>query len=565
MSARVLRHELNGPVAHLLAHDDGLDGSEDLGNESDDADIGGNESLLDGFVSGDVETECFERLEDDDNDNDDNDDGDQSDSQHSLPTRNANEDDDIDPSLIPPGSTISNFRKDMKILQQVQRSMPKIDEATLMAPANKKRKRTEFYTMPVAIDHVRKTIYQPSDWIRIRAAAPLIYDENARAHQYMLRQVNVNGATVPPPRGEGRVVETPTSLSSIRFEPWMVGEVTPMLYTTNTVVTAHFGTSIDLRALCQRLGCVGYSPNSFSAARLRCSRACHMLFQSGRLVTAGASSRMAAFIACQSLVTLMKRIGMFVDCLKFSEQNNVSTATCGFEIDLDELMRSYPLNVDYEPLLFPGAMYRIPGTQIVIICFRTGKCILTGVVSRIDALLVWRWFHSNVLWQFELKTNVFFKNDADYRRRKRQEDNMADSACQTICDITDACIADIIREKICENNADESTGPVADDNGGIRTTHASTTNTSTVSTSSSTTTEREALIGVYGVRVTQQEEQFTNLLNDNDDETQSFSHRLIIALKSTNQRSNNTSTVFDIDDWFAKDTSIHPLGFTETK
>lgn len=466
--SNIVRAEIIGSISHLIGADDGndddseaLNGGGIVDSEDDDgaAEIG--DAVCDGlenFLDLDDVDDQYERISDDEiedliNDvtDDVNDLNESSVTQTVVTTTTA----DTNVS-IPHGTSASIYAKDLKILEHVKRSLPKYDGTQLLVPIKKRKTLNSRYNIAAPLDRIRGPLYSPTDWIYKRGAASLAYDENARARQIILELVIENSPSIPPPRGTRRIVVLPHSLTDVRFEQWMM-DTTPEIYGINTVTTFHFGTPVSLHRISQRLLGTAYSPLSFSALKMRDRLATYMIFLSGRVVCAGANNRLASFIACQTLVQLLKRCDMMVECLNFSEQNDVSTASAGFNINLIELARAYPIHVYYEPRCFPGAMMRFMSSQLVFIIFTGkqtdttnsgGKCIITGVSSRLDALVAWRWVHSYILWHFELKTEKFYYNEADYSRKERQRDSVIDSVCQSICEVTQACVANIINDSI---------------------------------------------------------------------------------------------------------------------
>jgi hypothetical protein len=151
-----------------------------------------------------------------------------------------------------------------------------------------------------------------------------------------------------------------------------------------------------------------------------------------------------ARIACIELTTILNRVGIMAEVRDFAIQNVVSTAAAGFEVDLFELAQQYPINAHYDPDCFPGLTFRLTKGQLVFIVFKSGKCIITGVASRIDSLLAWRWFHSCVLWEFEMQRAAKHEDEADYRRRRRRESSIIKPMCESVRDLTVAHISRLL-------------------------------------------------------------------------------------------------------------------------
>ena len=450
MSGFSVRGEIVSSISHLIGADDGDDDADPealgagLSDHDEGSDIGGGG--VDEFAAGDLEdffaltvVDDYERISDDE------------DEAPPPPQTGFSEMNETDVAVqseassvadCPPGTSPAVYLKNLKILEHAKRSLPAYDGSVLLAPSKRRKLQSGQHSVP--LDRIRGPVYGPHDWITMRGAASLVYDDNARARQTILKLVLPFSSSTPPPRGMRRVIVPPDSLTDVHFEQWQL-LTTPELYTINVVSTFHLGSPIALHRFAQRLLGVAYSPLSFSALKLRDRLATYMIFLSGRVVCAGANSRMAAIIACQSLVTMLKRCDVMAECLNVSEQNDVATATAGFDINLVELARAYPLNVYYAPSCFPGAMMRFMSSQLVFIIFKRGKCIITGVASRLDSVVAWRWLHSNILWQFELRTEKYYYNEADYSRKERQHDSVIESVCQSICDVTKSAVESVLK------------------------------------------------------------------------------------------------------------------------
>ena len=256
------------------------------------------------------------------------------------------------------------------------------------------------------LDRIDETLFDAHDWISNRAAADAavaaMADETSAAHQRILSLVIADSSSVPPLRGTGRVERVPGDVCDFRFRRSAL-VTTPILYTTNTVSTVDIGYPLNVVHLVNRIGGTCFNPLCFAAAMWRSSYATHLIFSKGQSVCAGARSFLHARVATEELVLLLKRSGVPATSSNFCTRNVVSTANAGFKIDLMRLHRAYPLHSEYTKSRFPGVVFRIisDSQKIVFIVFNTGKCINTGMRSRCDALLAWRWFHSNILWHFE--------------------------------------------------------------------------------------------------------------------------------------------------------------------
>ncbi len=63
-----------------------------------------------------------------------------------------------------------------------------------------------------------------------------------------------------------------------------------------------------------------------------------------------------------------------------SIENVVATATIEQRLDLKEITKKFP-NVEWNPNLFPGAVFRLKNPKTATLLFRTGKMVCTGAKS----------------------------------------------------------------------------------------------------------------------------------------------------------------------------------------
>ena len=61
----------------------------------------------------------------------------------------------------------------------------------------------------------------------------------------------------------------------------------------------------------------------------------------------------------------------------FKIENIVASADLGVELVLYAIAKASP-DVDYEPELFPGAIYKIHEPKVALLLFKNGKIICTG-------------------------------------------------------------------------------------------------------------------------------------------------------------------------------------------
>lgn len=291
------------------------------------------------------------------------------------------------------------------------------------------------------------------EWIwGSREAAATVTDEDAQAQQHLLSLVLPQSRLQAPVRGQRRVFSIASNVSDMRLEQWMLIH-TPALFTTNVVATANFGVAINALAVVNRIGGASFNPRCFAAVKVRVHGATHLIFSEGTVVCTGATSADAARIACIDTARLLLRAGIQAQFLRFEVRNVVSTTNTGFDVDLATIARTYPINAHYMPDCFPGLMFRIAQSRMVLIVFKSGCCILTGVKSRREALVAWTWFYCHILWHFQVQGDAPQLTDIEYGRRARQDNSTVALVCESVRDVTHSLLATAIAQQRADLDA----------------------------------------------------------------------------------------------------------------
>lgn len=298
----------------------------------------------------------------------------------------------------------------------------------------------------VAMRSVSTRLFQPDSWIwEERDAAQAVTDEDLAIQQHLTTLVSgVLSATLiaVPPRGTNRVCAVATTVDAMRLQSWMLAH-TPPLFTTNIVATADFATTINALTLVNRIVGASFNPRCFAAVKLRVHGSTHLLFSEGLVVCTGSKSTDNARIACIDTAQLLMRVGVHAQFLRFEVRNVVSTGNTGFDVDLAAIAHAYPINAHYMPDSFPGLMFRIAQARMVLIVFKSGCCILTGVKTRAEAIVAWTWLFSNILWHFQVRGNGSL-SDTEYGRRARQDESIVEQVCESVRDVTQSLFASAI-------------------------------------------------------------------------------------------------------------------------
>jgi transcription initiation factor TFIID TATA-box-binding protein len=63
-----------------------------------------------------------------------------------------------------------------------------------------------------------------------------------------------------------------------------------------------------------------------------------------------------------------------------SIENVVASATIEQQLDLDDVTKKFP-DIEWNPEIFPGAVFRLKNPKTATLLFRTGKMVCTGAKS----------------------------------------------------------------------------------------------------------------------------------------------------------------------------------------
>jgi transcription initiation factor TFIID TATA-box-binding protein len=148
---------------------------------------------------------------------------------------------------------------------------------------------------------------------------------------------------------------------------------------------------IDLKAIVKAFPKVEWRPKVFPglAFRLKRPKTCTLIFNSGKMVCAGAKSEKAARRAIRKVVRKLKREGIIITGKpEIKIQNIVASVDLGdVAIDIEEgiyAVQGLGKRIMYEPEQFPGAIYRMEDPRCVFLIFSSGKLICVGATSEAD-------------------------------------------------------------------------------------------------------------------------------------------------------------------------------------
>jgi len=150
----------------------------------------------------------------------------------------------------------------------------------------------------------------------------------------------------------------------------------------NVVATASIGQDLDLKAITTALEDAEYEPKQFPGVvyRLKKPKTATLIFRSGKVVCTGAKNIEDVHTAVKTVVKTLAKMGIQVNKNpSIVVQNIVATVNLNTELNLETTAITLGLdNVEYEPEVFPGLVYRLSEPKVVMLLFTSGKIVCTG-------------------------------------------------------------------------------------------------------------------------------------------------------------------------------------------
>lgn len=157
----------------------------------------------------------------------------------------------------------------------------------------------------------------------------------------------------------------------------------------NIVASTTLAEDFDLDKIKAGLEGTEYNKTKFPGLvyRIQNPRACFLIFTTGKVVCTGAKSIENVHPAIITLANTLKDIG----CEKIDPepevhvQNIVASADLKTTLNLNAIVMAFGMeNVEYEPEVFPGLVYRIEAPKLVVLVFSSGKLVIAGGKSPED-------------------------------------------------------------------------------------------------------------------------------------------------------------------------------------
>lgn len=164
--------------------------------------------------------------------------------------------------------------------------------------------------------------------------------------------------------------------------------IVPRFVINNCVATAFVGCLIPLEKIIMELRASKYNTKVFAALEIKLhDPACTaLIFSSGRFVISGCRSFETSRLAMLYFIEILASIDIHITIQPehYKIQNIVSSTWVQRKISLPKIYALFQKESNYNPQLFPGLTYRPEGTNMVLLLFTSGKCVLTGAKNASD-------------------------------------------------------------------------------------------------------------------------------------------------------------------------------------
>lgn len=157
-----------------------------------------------------------------------------------------------------------------------------------------------------------------------------------------------------------------------------------MAYVTvqNMVASTKIAEQLNLIKLDKNLPNAKYQPKVFPGLVLHVDKpkAAFLLFRTGKVVLTGAKTQGDIQKAVRKLLGILRRTGaQVIENPDVRVRNIVATSNLEGRLDLPATALALGLeNVEYEPEIFPGLVYRGSGGGVVMLLFSSGRVVCTG-------------------------------------------------------------------------------------------------------------------------------------------------------------------------------------------
>jgi len=151
----------------------------------------------------------------------------------------------------------------------------------------------------------------------------------------------------------------------------------------NVVASTKLADEFDLQKIEAELEGAEYDKVKFPGLvyRTKNPKAAFLIFTSGKVVCTGTKNAEDVYLVVTNMAKMLKSMGIekIYPEPEINVQNMVASADLGTKLNLNTITLGLGMeNVEYEPEVFPGLVYRIKSPKIVVLIFSSGKLVVTG-------------------------------------------------------------------------------------------------------------------------------------------------------------------------------------------
>ncbi|EEF31961.1 TATA-box-binding protein [Ricinus communis] len=164
--------------------------------------------------------------------------------------------------------------------------------------------------------------------------------------------------------------------------------MTPKPVLQNIASTVNLDCKLDLKRIALHSLNSEYDPKRFSAVtmRIRHPQTTALIFASGRVVCTGAKTEEDSKLAMRKFARIVQKLGFPAKFKDFKIQNIVASCDMKFPLRLEKFIYTkHAAFSRYEPDVFPGLIYRMKESRIIMLIFVSGKVVITGAKKTDEA------------------------------------------------------------------------------------------------------------------------------------------------------------------------------------
>ena len=156
----------------------------------------------------------------------------------------------------------------------------------------------------------------------------------------------------------------------------------PNIKIENIVASTKLADSFDLNLIVDKFPFAEYNKKKFPGLVYRVSnpKAAFLIFTSGKVVCTGSKNVSDVQKVIRDLSYNFNEINIpSYKSPEISIQNIVASSDLQTILNLNAIAIGLGLeNIEYEPEIFPGLVYRVDSPKVVILIFSSGKVVVTG-------------------------------------------------------------------------------------------------------------------------------------------------------------------------------------------